>query len=113
MADWCPGFQLRDLSRFRTDSDYFGLWPRCSLAYTLISNFRYHWENTMRRIKEADTGLPPLLVDAREAAKIFAIGERRLWSLTYDGQIPCVRIGRSVRYDVRDLTKFIDQPKRG
>ena len=54
---------------------------------------------------------PTLLVTAREAARRLAISERKLWSLTHDGDIPVVRDGRSVRYDVRDLIGWIDRHK--
>ncbi len=38
-----------------------------------------------------------LLLTAREAALALAISERSLWSLTNQGVIRCVRIGRAVR----------------
>jgi len=54
-----------------------------------------------------------LLLTAREAAEALAISPRKLWSMTNAGEIPCVRIGRSVRYDVADLREFIDAQKKG
>lgn len=54
-----------------------------------------------------------LLLTAREAAKSLAISTRSLWSLTQPrGPLPCVRIGRSVRYDFRDLEKWIEGQKQ-
>jgi len=53
-----------------------------------------------------------LLLSVREAAKMLAISERTLWSITAPrGPLPCVRIGRSVRYDLRDLQAFINSRK--
>jgi len=53
-----------------------------------------------------------LLLSAREAAKMLAISERTLWSITAPrGPLPCVRIGRVVRYDLRDLQAFINSRK--
>jgi excisionase family DNA binding protein len=52
-----------------------------------------------------------LLIISREAAKALAISERTLWQLTKDGVIPCVRIGRSVRYSPADLQAWIDRQK--
>lgn len=52
-----------------------------------------------------------LLLRAREAAKALAISQRTLWTLTHHGDIPCVRVGRSIRYDVRDLQAWIDGQK--
>ncbi len=48
-----------------------------------------------------------LLVSAREAAAALSISERTLWSLTAKGEIPCVRIGRAVRYSRRELEQFV------
>lgn len=55
-----------------------------------------------------------LLVNAEIAAQMLAISPRKLWSLTKSGEIPCVRIGRAVRYSVDELRKWIaDQTKGG
>ncbi|MBI5758811.1 MAG: helix-turn-helix domain-containing protein [Planctomycetales bacterium] len=53
-----------------------------------------------------------LLLTPREAAKAMAVSERTLWGWSEPrGPIPVVRIGRSVRYDQRDLIAFIDFAK--
>ena len=56
---------------------------------------------------------PKLLLTAREAAESLAISERTLWDLTRRGEIPRLKIGASVRYDLRDLQAFIDKRKGG
>ena len=53
--------------------------------------------------------LPALLVDSREAARLLAISPRSLWSLTKAGDIPAVRLGRSVRYSTESLRVWIVQ----
>ncbi len=53
-----------------------------------------------------------LLVDSPTAAGMLSISERSLWSLQASGEIPSVRIGRSIRFDIRDLVAFIDQHKK-
>lgn len=53
----------------------------------------------------------PLLLDAREAARRLGISPRTLWTLTDEGRIRPVRIGRLVKYDPRDLLAFIDASK--
>ena len=58
-----------------------------------------------------DRQVPVLLLSAREAAAALSIGRRKLWELTNRGEIPCVRIGRAVRYDPRDLLGWIDRQK--
>jgi excisionase family DNA binding protein len=53
----------------------------------------------------------PRLMKPKEAAEYLAISERKLWSLSKSQAIPVVRMGRSVRYDKRDLDSFIFQAK--
>ena len=53
-----------------------------------------------------------LLLKPDEVAKILSICPRTLWQLTRDGKLPCIRINRSVRYDPKDLTEFIDNQKK-
>jgi len=51
----------------------------------------------------------PLLLMARDAAKLLAVSERTLWGLTVPrGPIPSIKIGRSVRYSLTDLHAFVD-----
>ncbi len=67
----------------------------------------------------ADTLLSPfpaprvarLLLTPREAAAALAVCEKTLWSLAKRGELPAVRIGRAVRYDVADLRAWIDSRK--
>jgi predicted DNA-binding transcriptional regulator AlpA len=54
-----------------------------------------------------------LLVDEREAARLLGISPRLLWGFRKAGRVPCVRIGRAVRYYVKDLETFIEQQKQG
>lgn len=53
----------------------------------------------------------PKLMKIGPAAKYLCICERTLWGLTNSGQIPTVRIGRSVRFDIVDLDAFIEKQK--
>jgi excisionase family DNA binding protein len=50
-------------------------------------------------------------VPVRDAAKRLGISERTLWALTDAGEIPVVRIGRRVLYDLADLHEFIERAK--
>lgn len=59
-------------------------------------------------------GIAPKLLNSRDAAKMLAISERTLWSLTAPrGPLPAVRIGSSVRFDVKDLDTYIEAQKKG
>ena len=55
----------------------------------------------------------PLLLTPAQAAKALAISPRKLWAMTASGEIPHVRIGRSVRYSLDDLHRWIDEQTQG
>ena len=58
----------------------------------------------------------PILLRAREAARLLGIGERTLWSLSYPrGPVPVVRLPgtRAVRYSVAALEAFIAATQEG
>ena len=52
-----------------------------------------------------------LLLTPPEAAKALAVSARTLWTLTKDGEIGHIKVGRLVRYSVDDLRAFIDSRK--
>lgn len=49
-----------------------------------------------------------LLMTEAQAARMLSISPRKLWQLRKDGAIPYVPIGKSVRYRVSDLQRWID-----
>ncbi len=53
------------------------------------------------------------LLKAPEAARLLAIGTRKLWELTNSKRIPCIRIDRSVRYRRSDLIQWIEEHRQG
>jgi len=54
--------------------------------------------------------IEPMLLTARQAAKVLSISERTLWGLTKAGDIPAVRFGgRNVRYSPDDLRAWIQK----
>ncbi len=62
-------------------------------------------------VSSARSDETPGLLRSDEAAKLLAISPRTLWSLADEGEIPVVRIGRSVRYDPADLQDYIERQK--
>lgn len=50
-----------------------------------------------------------LLLSVREAATAMGICEKTLWTLTQQGEIPVIRIGRAVRYPVDGLREWIQK----
>lgn len=49
-----------------------------------------------------------LLLTPKEAAASLGISQRLLWSKTKIGEIPCLRIGKAVRYSPTALQAWID-----
>lgn len=62
---------------------------------------------------EERAGGAAALLKVPAVAAFLGISERKLWSLTNCGDIPAVRIGRSVRYDPRDVEAFAARQKKG
>ncbi len=51
----------------------------------------------------------PLAVCGEQAAAMLGISPRKLWELKNTGEVPSVRIGRSVRFRPEDLQAFLDR----
>ena len=47
-----------------------------------------------------------------ETADVLSVCPRTVWTLADTGQLPKVRIGRSVRYDRKDIAAFIERSKQ-
>lgn len=67
--------------------------------------------NRPASVPTAVTAVLPNLIHAKDAAEALALSPRALWTLTKQGRIPCVRIGRAVRYDPADIHQFVQQSK--
>jgi excisionase family DNA binding protein len=49
-----------------------------------------------------------LLITSKEAAAVLSISERKLFTLTKNGEVPHVRLGRrNVRYSRSSLEQFV------
>lgn len=59
--------------------------------------------------KNRDCGVR--LLSLREAAAALSVSERKLWGIPQD-ELPRVRLGRSVRFDVEDLREWIQKRKQ-
>jgi hypothetical protein len=58
-------------------------------------------------VKPRPRALPALLVGASEAARALSICEKTLWTHTQSGDIPHIRVGRRVLYDVEALRAWV------
>lgn len=75
--------------------------------------------NRIDTLHDEPAGSPPapiplapivrLLWTPKKAAAALGISPRLLWSRTKIGEIPCLRIGKAVRYSPKALQRFIDQ----
>jgi len=52
-----------------------------------------------------------MLLTVRQTAERLQVCSKTLWSLTRDGKLPAVHIGRAVRYDVADIRRFVESAK--
>ncbi len=64
-------------------------------------------KSVVARHQEPTTNQPEILLTSKEAAKRLAISERHLYTLTHAGELPCVRVGRSIRYSVETIQQWI------
>lgn len=51
--------------------------------------------------------LPPLLLTVEQAARMLAISRSAVYRLTWGGDLTPIHIGRSVRFAVAELERFI------
>jgi hypothetical protein len=76
------------------------------------ANFEYIFIGDSMDLTKMDQPQEKLLLKPSEAAGVLKICPRTLWQLTREGRLPCVRIYRSVRYDPKDIAKFIENQKK-
>lgn len=60
---------------------------------------------------QLEPSIEPMLLTARQAARSLNLSERTLYSITKRGDLPAVRVGRTVRYDPADLRAWIASAK--
>lgn len=51
------------------------------------------------------------LLNAEETGKLLGVSTRTLYTLSAQGKLPCIKVGRSVRYDQRDIDTYINQQR--
>ena len=78
------------------------------LRATLFFDPRTCQQRTIMKLKD---DIEPRLLTSRQTALYLSISERKLWSLTNENRIPCIRIGRAVRYSVTDLNSWIESQR--
>jgi excisionase family DNA binding protein len=61
----------------------------------------------------AATEREPLALRRRDAARLLGLSERALWTLTNRGDVPHVRLGKSIRYPVEALQTWLQRRTKG
>lgn len=51
------------------------------------------------------------LYTAEEVSKLLGISTRTLYTLSSHGKLPCIKVGRSVRYDPKDIETYINRQR--
>lgn len=64
-------------------------------------------------ISTPSTTIEPLALRAPEAARSLGISTRQLWTLTNSGEVPHVRIGRTITYPLDALRAWLRKRSRG
>jgi excisionase family DNA binding protein len=62
-------------------------------------------------VTRSTTSPETLLIAPREAARLLCVSESTLVRLTKTGGLPCIHLGRSVRYDPADIRAWIEGRK--
>ena len=64
------------------------------------------------RKRESRTAAGALLVDTAEAGRLLGVGRSSIVNLANDGELPRVRIGRSVRFSTADVEALVERRRQ-
>lgn len=53
--------------------------------------------------------IPKKLLSVQETAQMLGLSSRTLYRMVCDGELPCIKVGKSVRYDPSDVQAYIDR----
>lgn len=57
------------------------------------------------------TGIDPMVVDEEQAARMLGISRRMVFEFRSKGELPCVKLGRLIRYRVSDIHAFLERKR--
>jgi len=90
---------------------HLALWS-CEPHFAAGESLEHVTMSTLLRT-EPNKGVPRLALRPREAAAALGLSERKLWSLTAEGQISCCRAGRVKLYEIDELRAFLRRIAKG
>ena len=94
-----------------------GLDSGCGTSDTLEATIERAVERSVQRVVDRAIGqlgigeISPLLITRNQACEVLAISERTLDRLAKSGEIKPMRIGRSIRYHLDEIRRFVDEQK--
>ena len=101
----CPSKNInRENNVIKTDNENVNL-------KTLVKRTSEHWPDNQKERGNKKQDIQQCLLTVKEASRYLCICERKLFSLTKEKLIPAVRMKRAVRYDIKDLDKYIESAK--
>ncbi|OGP73242.1 MAG: hypothetical protein A2W09_01560 [Deltaproteobacteria bacterium RBG_16_50_11] len=59
-----------------------------------------------------ENGLPRL-INVRVVAEALGLSKSAIYSLVHDGDLTAVAIGRTLRFDPRDIRRFVESRRTG
>ena len=65
------------------------------------------------RTPDHNASPPQLALRPKDAARALGIGERKLWSLTNQGVIPHIKLGKATLYPVDVLRTWLAEKAKG
>jgi excisionase family DNA binding protein len=48
-----------------------------------------------------------------ETAEFLSVSLRHLWAITDRGDLPCIKLGRTVRYAIEDIEAYLKRSRTG
>jgi|LauGreDrversion4_2_1035121.scaffolds.fasta_scaffold557241_2 excisionase family DNA binding protein len=67
----------------------------------------------IRAISHQRTNDPRRLLTTNETARYLSVSPRTVWAITARGELPRIKLGRTVRYDVEDIEVYLKRSKIG
>ena len=53
------------------------------------------------------------LINAKDVGEMLGYSDKWVYAMAARGEIPCVRLGRGVRFDPEDIKKWFESLKNG
>lgn len=72
-----------------------------------------HMECGTRESIAADEAAVPQLLTVRDVAKLLQVHEKTIYAWVSRGELPCVRVGKCLRFDPSAVSRWLQARKAG